>query len=115
MKTICENENKNLYINELIENGYAYIVKAQDKFLSGWGYAENKKHVHLIACRTYDELQAILRDLYKDKSMSYVNWCYISNTKTINNYTRNKSYTIRNDWTRAFESNEAKRLYMEGE
>ena len=82
--------------------GYKYIVKAQDKFLSNWDYANNKKHVQLIACRDRDQLEKIKNDLYNDKTMSYINWCYINDTETIYNYTRNKTFTIRNDWTRCF-------------
>lgn len=97
---IVENENLIENVRKLKELGYTYIAKAQDKFLSGWGYADNKKHIQLIACEDYEELQAVLRDLYNDKTMSYVNWCYLSNEDSIRNFTRGKSYTIRNDWTR---------------
>ena len=97
---ILSNENLIENVNKLKEMGYTYIVKAQDKFLSGWGYAENKKHIQLIAVEDYEELQAILRDLYNDNTMIYVNWCYLSNKDSIRNYARNKSFTIRNDWTR---------------
>lgn len=102
MEKICKNEDLNFYINLLIDNGYKYIIKANDKFLSGWGYAENKKHVQLIACKTLDERMKIYYDLLADNSFNYVNWCSINDKKTINNFIRNKSYTIRNDWTRAF-------------
>lgn len=97
---ILSNENLMENVKKLQEMGYTYIVKAQDKFLSGWRCAENKKHIQLIAVEDYEELQAILRDLYSDKTFNYINWCYLSNKDSIRNYARNKSYTIRNDWTR---------------
>ena len=102
MRIICENDSIGYYLNELIANDYKYIVKAQDKFLSGWGGAENKKHIQLIACKTAEEKQKILIDLYNDKTMGYVNWYTITDRKGIYNTIRNKSYTIRNDWTRCF-------------
>lgn len=101
-KLIIENENLTKNVKELQEMGYKYIVKAQDKFLSGWGYSTDKKHVQLIACRDMDQLEKIKHDLYNDKTMSYINWCYINDMQTIYNYTRNKTFTIRNDWTRCF-------------
>lgn len=98
-KETCENEN----IREILKNfkkaGYTYIIKAQDKFLSGWGYAENNKHVQLIAT-TKDTLQTILNDLYNDNTMLYVNYYRIENINNIIATTRNKTYSIRNDWTR---------------
>lgn len=102
MRTIIENENIGYYLNELIFNGYKYIIKAQDKIFSGWGKAEGKKHIQLIACKTEEEKDIILKDLYSDKCMNYVNWYLITDRKSIFNTIRNKTYTIRNDWTRCF-------------
>ena len=99
---ICKNDNIGYYLNELIVNGYKYIVKSQDKFLSGWGKSENKKHIQLIACKTPVEREKILNDLYNDKTMNYVNWYSITDRKGIYNTIRNKTYTIRNDWARCF-------------
>ena len=98
--TIVENENLQENLKKLQELGYKYIVKAQDNFLSGWGCGA-KKHLQLIACKDSNELDTIKRDLYNDNTMKYVNWWFI-NDKAIINATRNKSYTIRNDWTRCF-------------
>lgn len=100
-KTICENENLTKNLKELKEMGYKYIVKAQDNFLSGWGLGASK-HLQLIACKDINELETIKRDLYNDKSMSYVNWWFINDINAIRNAARNKSFTIRNDWTRCF-------------
>ena len=102
MKTFCKNENIGFYLNYLIMNNYKYIIKAQDKLLSGWGLAKGKKHIQLIACKTIQEKETILNDLYQDNTMLYVNWMPIHDRKSIYNTIKNKSYTIRNDWTRCF-------------
>ena len=61
-----------------------------------------KKHIHLIASKTWEDTQIILHDLDNDKFMNYIDWQYIENYNAIYNYTRNKTFTIRNDWTRCF-------------
>ena len=103
MKTICSNDNLGYFLNELNMNGYKYIVKTKDKFLSGWGNAGNKSHIQLIACKTQEELNTILNDVRSDKSFSYVNWYMIptENDKLIK-LSYKYSYTIRNDWSRCF-------------
>lgn len=99
---VCSNDNLKENVNKLKEAGYKYIVKACDKWLSGWGCAENKKHVQLIACKDNIELDKILKDVRNDNTFNYIDWNYISNYSSIYGWTRGKSYTIRNDWTRAF-------------
>lgn len=102
-KAICEtNCNITKTLKNLKELGYNYIIKANDKFLSGWGYTTNKKHIQLIACKTIEEKDTILHDLYSDKSFNYINWYSIDDIKQIKAIAINKSYTIRNDWTRCF-------------
>lgn len=108
MKNICL-EN----VSKFKKSGYKYIIKAKDNFLSGWGSSANKTHVQLILCRTSEELELILEDLRSDKSFSYVNWSLLE-YKNIYNYTYNKTYTIRNDWTRAFSNEKDKKKYLEG-
>ena len=101
--TICSNDNIGYYINYLSMNGYKYIIKAHDKFLSGWGNAGNKSHIQLIACKTEEERVAIMKDLDSDNSFNYVIWYRIpEENKTIINLSYKYSYTIRNDWTRCF-------------
>lgn len=101
METIIKNDNIGLHLNNLLMNGYNYIIKAQDKFLSGWGLSKDKKHIQLIAVKTNEELQNILQGLREDKNeFNYVNWYYINERQQIFNATRGKTYTIRNDWTR---------------
>lgn len=99
---IRSNENLKECIEELKAMGYKYVVKACDKWLSGWGRAENKKHIHIIACYDVKELNAVKRDVQSDNSFNYIDWNYINNYSSIYNWTRGKSYTVRNDWRRAF-------------
>ena len=99
---ICESENLKENFEKLKKLGYKFIVKANDKWLGGSFNPWNKKHVQLIACKTHEEKNVILNDLYNDKTFNYIDWQYIENYKSIYNYTRNKTYTIRNDWTRCF-------------
>ena len=99
---IRSNENLKECIEELKAMGYKYVVKACDKWLSGWGGAENRKHIQIIACYDVEELNAVKRDVQNDNSFNYIDWNYINNYSSIYNWTRGKSYTIRNYWTRAF-------------
>ncbi len=103
METIIKNDNLGYYINQLSMEGYKYIIKAKDKFLSGWGKADNKSHIQLIACKTQQELDTILKDLYNDNTFNYVNFYLIPNEfDKIIKLSYKYSYTIRNDWTRCF-------------
>lgn len=104
-------KNKRIYIldgnidktlKELKELGYNYIIKANDKFLSYWGKATDKRHIQLIACKTTKEKDTILHDLYNDNMFNYIKCYSIDNIKQIKSVAKNKSYTIRNDWTRCF-------------
>lgn len=104
---ICENENLKENIKQLEETGYKYIVKAKDRFLTGWGRGAKGGHVQLIAARTTRQRDLIIEDLEKDKSMLFIDWQRIENYNAIYNYTkRGKTFTVRNDWTRAFNGNE---------
>jgi hypothetical protein len=98
-KSEVKNEDLRETLKRLKQAGYTYIIKAQDKFLSGWGYAKNNKHVQLIAT-TKDTLQTTLNDLYNDNTMLYVNFYRIENLNNIIATTRNKTFSVRNDWTR---------------
>ena len=102
-KTIYEVDgNITTTLKELKELGYNYIIKANDKALSEWGKATNKKHLQLIACKTIEEKDMILHYVYSDNTFNYINWYYIDDIKQIKAIARGKSYTIRNDWTRGF-------------
>lgn len=98
---VCENENLKENLKRLEKMGYKYIVKVCDKFLSGWGNARGCKHIQLIACYDNDERYRVYDDVRYDKSFSYVNWYRIDDYKGIYASVYNKSFTIRNDWSRA--------------
>ena len=103
---LCEsNGDLREAIKKLQDLGYKYIVKATDKWLSGWSgtVTENKKHIQLIVAYNVDELNKILADVKSDNTFNYIDWNYINNYSNIYGWTRGKSYTVRNDWTRAFD------------
>lgn len=101
---ICEDNWCNNELKEILEvakeKGYKYIVKANDKMLSGWGCARNRKHIQLILCKTPQERLRIYNDVSCDNSFNYANWYSINDWETIRNLTYKYSYTIRNDWKR---------------
>lgn len=103
VEMICENDNLKENAIKLEKMGYKYIVKANDTWLGGSFNPWGKKHIHLIACRTIEERNIIMKDLQNDKCMNYITWNYIDNYKALYGYTRGKTFSIRNDWVRAFE------------
>jgi len=100
IESICEND----YISDILtifkNAGYKYIIKVQDKFLSGWGKAESKKAIQLIACINSEEVQTIRQALASDKTYLYFNYWNINDKKSILQAARGKAATIRNDWER---------------
>ena len=90
----------NTYLKLFKDCEYKYVVKVQDKFLSSWSPYAPKKHIHLIMCKDLEEMNNILYNSQNDKSLSYVTWNYLSNKEAIYSYTKNKTFTIRNDWRR---------------
>lgn len=101
IESICENDFASDILDIFKNAGYKYIVKVQDNFLSGWGLSSGKKHIQLIACINSEEVQVIRQDIENDETLSYFNYWRISDKKNILQATRGKSYSIRNDWTRA--------------
>lgn len=97
---ICENDNLKENLKRLENMGYKYVVKASDIFLSGWGLSSGKKHIQLIACYDENERQLVYKDLKNDNTLNYVNWYWINDYKGIYSATYNKTFTIRNDWSR---------------
>ena len=97
---VCEKENLRENLKRLENMGYKYIVKASDKFLSGWGLSSGRKHIELIACYDGNERELVLKDLYNDNTLNYINWYRINDYKGIYSATYNKTFTIRNDWAR---------------
>ena len=51
-------------------------VTATDKFLSGWGGAKGKKHKLIVECTSVDQAQRVVRNMKKDRTLSYVNYSY---------------------------------------
>ena len=91
-------------LENLEKNGYNFIVKAKDNFLSNWGESENKAHVQLIALQTYDEVCKLVNYMLTHKNeFSYVNYYKITDEKLIKSTIRNKTYTLRNDWIRGLD------------
>ena len=99
---ILTNEDLTKNLKNANNLGYKFVIKAQDKFLSGWDLSDNKKHLQLILCKTENEKDLILKDLYNDNNFIYVNRYSINDLQGIYNTTHGKSWTLRNDWTRAF-------------
>ena len=99
---IFANEELTKNLKLAINQGYKFVIKAEDKFLSNWGLSENKKHLQLILCKTEEEKDIILKDLYQDNNFKYINWYYINDLQSIYNTTRGKTWTLRNNWSRAF-------------
>ena len=46
-----------------------------DKFMSGWGHAQNRTNKLIIECNTIDEAAQIERAAHKRPEMKYVNIC----------------------------------------
>ena len=96
MNSFIKHEFDKQFIEDL-KKEYKYFIRANDNFLSSWGYAENKKHLQIILCKDYDELTNILDRLNNDKSFSYVNWNLL-NYQTLCRTVKNKSFSLRNDF-----------------
>lgn len=50
-----------------------YYVTATDKFMSGWGLAENKINKMVFECDSYEEAEHIENQLNNRDEMKYVN------------------------------------------
>ena len=53
----------------------AYVV-ANDKFMSGWGDAANKKNWFAVECYSPDQVDTILKAMDDRKEMTYVRVLY---------------------------------------
>ena len=96
MNKFIKHEFDKQFIEDL-KKEYKYFVRANDIFLSKWGYAENKTHVQIILCRDDEEVVEILKRLTNDKSFSYINWNLLE-YQTLCRTIRNKSFSLRNDF-----------------
>ena len=52
-----------------------YWVSMTDKFLSGWGMAENKINKLVIECDSYDEALIVEANARNRSEMKYINIC----------------------------------------
>lgn len=91
----------NSLIKEEIEEcknlGYKFFVKANDKFMPGWGLAKDKTHIQIVLCKNIDDVNKMMNYFKNDNSFNYANFGYLD-YKTLYNCIRNKSFSIRNKW-----------------
>ena len=64
METLRGKENKKIY------------VCMTDKFLSGWGRAENKINKYIVICDNRQQAETILKNASERKEMKYININY---------------------------------------
>lgn len=50
-----------------------FYVTMTDRFLSGWGLAENKINKLIIECNSYEQAETIKRNAHKRPEMRYIN------------------------------------------
>lgn len=46
-----------------------------DKFLSGWGMAQNKTNKFIVECENWEQAQTIERNAHRRSEMKYINIC----------------------------------------
>ena len=59
-----------------METNEKYYVTMTDKFMSGWGMAENKINKMIVVCDTMKQAQTIERNAKKRSEMKYINICF---------------------------------------
>jgi hypothetical protein len=52
-----------------------FYVTMTDKFMSGWGMAENKTNKFIVVCTTWEQAETIQRNAVKRSEMKYINIC----------------------------------------
>lgn len=52
-----------------------YYVTMTDKFMSGWGMAENKTNKFIVVCENWKQAETIERNAKKRPEMKYINIC----------------------------------------
>lgn len=50
-------------------------VTMTDKFLSGWGMAQNKTNKFIVECENWEQAQTIERNAHRRSEMKYINIC----------------------------------------
>jgi hypothetical protein len=56
-----------------MNNKTAYYVTMTDKFMSGWGQAQNLTNKYRVACDTYEQAEQIERAAQDRDEMKYIN------------------------------------------
>lgn len=84
---------------QLINDGYKYIVIAQDDFLSNWGCAKGLKHYQLVVCKDFKECDKVLNYVKNDNYLKKVKCEYVSYLDSI--LKSKKSFSIRNHFNLA--------------
>ena len=72
-----------------------YYVTATDKFMSGWGLAENKTNKVIVVCNSIEEAEEVEVALHRRSEMKYINVRsskpYYNNNYVISWYKYNKN------------------------
>lgn len=53
-----------------------YYVTATDKFMSGWGLAENKTNKVVVVCNSIEEAEEVEEALHRRSEMKYISIRY---------------------------------------
>jgi len=70
---------------------YIYIVKANDKFLSGWGGSGPRGHCQLILCKTKEQATLCMEKMRFD-DFNYINYFSLNYEKI--NLNPHKTYNL---------------------
>jgi hypothetical protein len=52
-----------------------YWVSMTDKFMSGWGKAENKINKYILECDSYEQAEIVRDNAMNRSEMKYINIC----------------------------------------
>ena len=91
-----------------IEKSVKYWVSMTDKFLSGWGMADNKTNKLVIECDSYEEALIVQNNAENRSEMKYVNICFDKPYYSKNNYYTN--YHDKTDYSSWFKPNYFKKV-----
>lgn len=75
-------------------------VTMTDRFMSGWGLADNKTNKLVIECDSYDEAEIVYNNALRRSEMKYINICM--NRPRYNKNTTFESYKTKKDMPRWF-------------
>lgn len=80
-------------LQDLIKDGYDIFYIGLDPFLSGWGYAQGKKHLQINALKSADAV--IYENMQKE--LKRVQWYRKYELDTILKRAYRKTWTLRTD------------------